>query len=65
MKPSDDFGIPLCQKHHRLGHDRGHATMAREGGTTLEKLFEIAAAFSRATPDKALRQMLRERDLGA
>lgn len=60
LKPADWHGISLCQEHHKRGHDAGHDTMARENGMTLEQLHAIAAEFARRTPDRAMRESLRE-----
>lgn len=59
-KPADFYGISLCARHHRLAHERGHAMMAKEGGTTLETLFAVAREFAERSPDKALRQHMKE-----
>lgn len=58
-KPNDAFGVPLCRDCHRDAHDRGHETVAREHGKSMEKMFALAAAFVRGTKDKALREDLR------
>lgn len=60
MKPADWYGISLCERHHRIAHERGHDTMARENGTTLEKLFEIAAEFAQKSPDRAMKLAMKE-----
>ena len=60
LKPSDAFGISLCRTHHAEGHQLGHETMARNNGTTLEKLFAIAAVFAQRSPDRALREAMKE-----
>lgn len=55
-KPMDCFGVGLCQEHHREAHQHGHDTMARRNGMTLDQLFALAAEFTRATTDRALRE---------
>jgi hypothetical protein len=62
IKPGDQFGIPGCRDCHRDCHQRGHDTVAREHGTTLEKLFALAAHFAKTTTDKALIEALREQE---
>jgi hypothetical protein len=61
LKPPDSEGISLCRAHHARAHQIGHDTMARENGMTLDQLHKIAAEFAARTPDRALREMLRER----
>jgi hypothetical protein len=59
---SDEYGVSLCG-----GPDGHHAEFHRLGIKTFEAkyhldLYAIAEAFCRSTTDKALREMLRERD---
>jgi hypothetical protein len=65
IRPADWFGIPLCRSHHRTAHDAGHDTMARENGTTLEKLFEMAREFARRSPDRHMREAMKEAGIAA
>lgn len=56
MKPHDMFGISLCTEHHREQHQIGQAAFERKYQIDLRG---IAAAFVRASPDKALRESLK------
>jgi hypothetical protein len=53
----DKDGVSLCLEHHREQHSIGIETFQRRHGIDL---WAVAAAFVRATPDKALREHLRE-----
>lgn len=55
MKCPDWFGTAWCRTHHRLAHLRGHETMCREAGTTMEAQRKIAVNFARTTTDKAMK----------
>lgn len=59
-KPADWFGISLCARHHRLAHEKGHATMAKAEGLSLEKLFDLAAEFAAKSPDRAMKEAMKD-----
>ena len=60
IKPHDWHGISLCREHHRRAHAVGHDTLAQENGMTFEMLVAIAAEFARRSPDKTMREAMRE-----
>ena len=61
MKPPDWYGIGLCSYHHKIAHSRGHATMAEENGVDLDYLFKTAAYLASKTPDKRMREAMKEK----
>lgn len=52
----DEFGVPLCARHHKEFHDIGIATFEAKHRIDLRAL---AAEFVRRTTDKALREALK------
>ncbi len=60
LKPPDWFGIPLCQTHHAMAHGHGHETMAERCGIDLEYLFKTAGWLAARTPDRKMRQAMKE-----
>lgn len=55
LKAFSWWGVAWCQTHHKIAHSRGHETMCREAGTTLEAQQRIALNFAKTTTDKAMR----------
>jgi len=60
LKPPDWCGISLCMAHHSLFHNVGHSTGAKQCGTSLGALLAIAVMFAERSPDKALREAMRQ-----
>lgn len=56
LKPHDCFAVPMCEAHHRCYHQYGHRTFEKATGVNLKAL---AAAFVKASPDKAMRDSLK------
>ncbi len=56
LKPHSRFGISGCWEHHAEAHQIGHDTFAKKYGIDL---WEIAAAFVRASPDRAMKESIR------
>ena len=54
----DETGIGLCREHHAEQHQRGILTFQREHNIDWD---ELAAAYVRTSPDRALRDALKER----
>ena len=38
MKPSDEWLVPLCDKHHKEGHQKGWKTFERKYGVDLKAI---------------------------
>lgn len=57
LKAFDWFGVPLCVKHHAWSHKNGAATFQRRYGIDL---WEIAAEFARLSPDRLMRETMKE-----
>jgi hypothetical protein len=55
-KPSDCYGVPLCQYHHAQQHQIGQPEFERRHGIDL---FELAREFVRRSPDWEMKQVLR------
>ncbi len=57
LKPSSAFGISCCALHHKEQHSIGQPAFERKYGLDL---FAIAAEFARRSPDRKLRDALKE-----
>jgi hypothetical protein len=56
VKPHDCFGLSLCRFHHREQHQIGQKAFAEKHEIDL---FQMAAEFTRKSPDKAMRDSLK------
>ncbi len=58
LKPHSSFGVSGCREHHAEAHQIGHDTFAAKYGIDL---WALAAAYVRASPDRAMKESLKER----
>ena len=52
MKPGDEWLVPLCDKHHKEGHQKGWKTFERKYGVDLKATAILLAAHSPALRNK-------------
>jgi hypothetical protein len=44
MKPGDEWLVPLCDFHHKMGHQKGWKTFERRHGVEMQILAKAYAA---------------------
>lgn len=57
LKPHDQFTVPLCRTHHQQEEDAGPDAFGDRHGIDL---WEMAATLVLRSPDRAMRESLRE-----
>lgn len=62
LKPGDEYLVPLCRRHHTEQHNIGQPEFERRYAAELEgmTLAQKALEFSRASPDRAIREVAKE-----